>query len=408
MDLEKDNPDISNIETTLESEVNVFRRTEERNVTFDLGDASLGTMQLWKALNETAIVAVTDRKGTIKFVNGRFCEISKYTAQELIGQDHRIINSGFHSKAFMKDLWVTISSGRIWRGEIRNKNKFGAYYWVDTTIIPFMDDGGGIFQYVAIRYDITRLKRTEEQLVVARDQAEAGNRTKSAFMAHMSHELRTPLNGIVGSAEYLKARVHEPKLNVFVGIIADASKTLLALINDILDLSKIEAGKMRLLETEVSLTRFIRELSNMFSVYRMNQNVEFIASISAELPQLIIIDELRLRQILYNLLGNAFKFTEAGKVTLNVLSAKKGHCIIFEIIDTGIGIAEGQQQFIFEPFHQQERQDSKYGGTGLGLSISSRLVQMMGGSIELKSEIGVGSEFKITLPYKVSSLARSC
>lgn len=363
-------------------------------------DSKSELLQLRKALDETAIVAITDAKGKIKFVNDKFCQISKYSKEELLGQDHRIVNSGFHSKAFMKALWKTIASGKVWKGVIKNRNKTGEYYWVDTTIVPFVDETKKIHEYVSIRYDITRLKEIENQLNIAKDQAESANKIKSAFLANMSHELRTPLNGILGSANYLSTKVNDLKLKTMIDLIIRSGSNLLELINNILDLSKIEANKIQIVESEINLPVFIQELSSIFSIFRTTNQVEFQVNLSADLPTSIIIDPQRLRQILTNLLENSFKFTEEGSVILNVLPGEREFQLIFEVKDTGIGIEAEHQKSIFKPFQQQPNQDPKYRGTGLGLSISNRLVQRMGGCITLKSKKRVGSEFRVIIPYK--------
>ncbi len=252
--------------------------------------------------------------------------------------------------------------------------------------------------------DITDLKKYELNFRMAKEQAELANRTKSIFLANMSHEIRTPLNGILGSAEILAGRVQDPKLNTFVKHITNAGKTLLALINDILDLSKIEAGKIEIAQARVNVQEFINELSSMFLVSHKSKNLEFHIDISPELPTHILIDQLRLRQILYNLLGNAFKFTEEGSISI-VVSPAENDNIIFEVKDTGIGIMADHLTLIFEPFRQQDKQDTtKYGGTGLGLAISSRLAEAMGGEIRLQSERGVGSVFTVTLPYQLAAM----
>ncbi len=205
------------------------------------------------ALDEHSIVAVTDTSGKITYVNDKFCRISKYSREELIGQDHRIINSGYHPRTFFAELWKTIAAGNVWHGEVCNRAKNGSLYWVDTTIVPFRDADGRITQYVAIRTDITDRKRAEEELINAKEAAEVANRAKSEFLANMSHEIRTPMTAILGFAENMldASQSESEKLNC-IHTIRRNGDCLLGLINDILDLSKIEAGKMTIERGTVS------------------------------------------------------------------------------------------------------------------------------------------------------------
>ena len=252
------------------------------------------------------------------------------------------------------------------------------------------------------RLEVVNSERDEllRELTKAKENAEASNRLKSAFLANLSHELRTPLNGILGSADILTKKIQEPKLKTFIDHITTSGKNLLALINDILDLSKIEAGKIQIILAETNVQDFILGISNIFSIWKEESEVDFKVTVSASVPTTFFTDTLRLGQVLSNLLGNAFKFTEKGTITLAVSSVENQY-IIFEVKDTGIGIAADQQVLIFEPFHQQEKQNhSKYGGTGLGLSISKRLTELLGGQIKLTSEKEVGSVFTVTLPYR--------
>jgi PAS domain S-box-containing protein len=237
----------------------------------------------------------------------------------------------------------------------------------------------------------------------AKQQAEAADRAKSEFLANMSHEIRTPMNAIIGFSELLSTLITDKKQKNYLDSIQTSSRSLLTLINDILDLSKIEAGKLDIQLETINPYSIFTELQQIFALEIAQKNLEFLIEIDQDLPTALLLDETRLRQVLLNLLGNAIKFTEQGYIKLKaqkVYTIKKNGKInlIISVIDTGIGIPEYQQDLIFESFRQQDGQSTRqYGGTGLGLAITKRLVKMMNGSITIKSQVGVGSTFEITL-----------
>ena len=244
------------------------------------------------------------------------------------------------------------------------------------------------------------IQKKKEELVKAKNQAESANRAKSEFLATMSHEIRTPMNSILGFSEIMLNTTDNAKQKSYLTSILDSGNILLSLINDILDLSKIEAGRVEISAEPTDIRVITNEIKHFFHLKTQEKKLSFIVEIDNEMPQTIVIDEVRLRQILINLVGNAVKFTDEGfvKIEIRLLDNKNG-IISFEIavIDSGIGIPEQDQQRIFESFSQQSGQDNrKYGGTGLGLSISKRLCEMMHGKIDLESDPGEGSRFTIT------------
>ena len=356
-----------------------------------------------RALDESAIVAITDQKGKITYVNDKFCEISKYSREELIGKDHKIINSGYHSKEFIKNLWQTIATGKIWKGEVKNIAKDGNYYWVDTTIVPFFNDKGKPIQYIAIRADITEKKKVEEDLIAAKKIAENSVKIKDEFLRNMSHEIRTPMNSIIGFTDLLLETNLNSEQNEFLGRIKKSSSTLLVLTNDILDSSKLESGKLIFESIDFDLIELIDQVIKMIEHKAKKKGIELSLFIDSKCPRYINGDPTRLNQVLLNLINNSVKFTEEGEVNIYVkpkIENDDSINIIFKIEDTGIGMSEKAQKIIFERF-TQARSDTtrKYGGSGLGLAIVKMIVDQRKGEIHLESTLGKGTTFTIMIPF---------
>jgi len=355
------------------------------------------------ALDQSTEVAITDSRGRIVYVNDGFCRISKYSKEELLGQNHRLLNSRTHPKEFFKDMWDTISNGRVWHGDICNKAKDGTLHWMATTITPFLGADGRPAQYVCIRHDITRIKHAELELAKARDLALEAARIKADFMANMSHEIRTPLNGVIGMTDLLQTTQITAEQRDYVETIRKSSDILLTLINDILDFSKIESGRLELEEIDFSLKIMVEDAAAIFASEARQKGLELLCRMDPGLPPVVRGDPARLKQVLLNLIGNAVKFTDRGRVEVRVTPAEgngRSRPVRFEIQDTGIGIAPKLQARLFEAFRQGDSSVTRrYGGTGLGLVISKRLVQRMGGEIRLRSEQGAGSTFSFTVPF---------
>ncbi|MBX3322659.1 MAG: PAS domain S-box protein [Phycisphaeraceae bacterium] len=487
--------------------------------------ALLEVAALRGALDEHSIISVADRAGRIIDVNTGFCRISGYSREELIGQDHRMLNSGTHPKDFWVEVWRTISSGRAWRGEICNRRKDGTNYWVDSTIVPCRGPSGRIEKFVSIRFDvtaqksaetalarserrnraivsalpdlmfwidsegkfldyegdsglllsrekfigrrvvdvlpselavramaaikqaldtgeltrleyelmmpegkreyelriiiltaddvlcfvrdITEAKRAERALREAQYEAESASRAKSEFLANMSHEIRTPLTSILGYAQVMREEESKhPEASAerlqSLETIERAGEHLLTVINDILDISKIESGRMGVERIETPFVRVVYDIDSLMRPRARGKGVRLQTEFTTPVPDRILSDPTKLRQILMNLIGNATKFTDKGVIQVRIATAGEGALrrLRFEVEDTGSGMSEEQASRLFEPFAQADSSITrKHGGTGLGLVISRRLADLMGGDVWLEwTEAGKGSCFVMELP----------
>lgn len=514
--------------------------------------------QSWRKIVDLyMLISVTDRSGKIVDVNEGFCALSQYTRAELLGKNHRIINSGHHPKEFWIDMWRTIASGKTWRGEVCNRAKDGSLYWVDAMMLPLTNPAGKITGFVSLRFDITErvkaqaevdkarkqlveqqdrferairgtsdglwdlypetkvvwysdqfkrllglkpekfdclepnlqgfvqrvhpddvdegmaalerhlkmgerfdiqvrvkkesgeygwfrtrglatrdkqgrpirmagslteiddqkraeeeLRKTVAELKIERAKAEKlaeeanmANRQKSEFLANMSHEIRTPMTAILGYTDLLLGedgldKAPSQRRMAFESIRRNGNH-LLSIINDILDMSKIEAGKMVLERIQAEPRQLVNDVVTALEERASSKGLEFKLHFNSVLPPTILTDPTRLRQILINLVGNAIKFTEAGSVALDVSYDALAQVIEFVVVDTGIGMDKDQLQLIaeFNSFTQASAgMTRKFGGTGLGLSISHALANLLGGTLDVTSEFGVGSAFTVRLP----------
>ncbi|MFC2079492.1 PAS domain S-box protein, partial [Candidatus Bipolaricaulota bacterium] len=360
--------------------------------------------QLSRVIEESPVsVVITNVEGAIEYVNPRFSEVTGYGLEEATGANPRILKSGHQPTEFYKELWETIIAGRNWRGEFCNMKKSGDLFWELASISPIRDENDVITHFVAIKEDITERKHAAWDLEQAKRDAESANQAKSDFLANMSHELRTPLNAVIGFSEVLAdgtfGELNE-KQTQYVGNILQSGRHLLSLINDILDLSKVEAGKMELDLSDVDASLLIFE-SLIFVQEKAHQHdIRLETSLSEDVRALTIqADERKLKQILFNLLSNATKFTPDGGSVM--LSAELGAGeLLVRVQDTGIGLKPEDLHRVFDEFEQI---DSSYAkpqqGTGLGLALTKRLIELHGGRIWAESEgEGNGSTFTFTLP----------
>ena len=328
------------------------------------------------------IASSTDSLGIITNVTESFCDISGYTKEELIGKPHNIIRHKNMSSELFEELWNTIRSGKQWNGKIKNRAKDGSVYWVDTSIMAIKDKDNKIIGYESIRHDITAQKVKEE------------------FMANMSHELRTPLNSILGFSTILMRKQENPKEKELSRQINLSAKSLLNLINDILDLSKIHDSKFSISPFEFNAYENIEEFSHQFEGLTAQKSLSFTNTIDKSLQAIFFADISRINQITLNLISNAVKFTpENGEIKFS--TSYKNNKLLIKVEDNGIGMSPSTADKVFKPFVQADGTTTrKYGGTGLGLSIVQSLVELMNGKIELISHEGKGTTITVTLPIE--------
>lgn len=370
--------------------------------------------QLRHAIDQHAIVSATDEHGTIVEVNDKFCAISGYSREELIGRNHRIVKSGGHPDSLFTEMWSTITSGRVWQGTVCNRKKDGGYYWVEATIVPILDEQGLPWRYISIRTDFTDLKLAHEQLelelgrsralheelIAARDEAQAANQAKSVFLSNMSHELRTPLNAILGFGQLLESDAAlTPDQTDSVLEITNAGRHLLELVNEVLDLAKIESGRLELTLGPVILDELVYECLSLTQPIAASRGICF-ALPSASMCVLQA-DRTRLKQALVNLLGNAVKYNSPnGVVRLEYEFPDERRIIRIHVHDTGTGIAPERLPELFQPFHRLGQELGEVEGTGIGLAITKRLIEAMGGKVGAASTLGEGSDFWLELPLE--------
>jgi len=362
------------------------------------------------ALDQHSIVAITDVQGTITFVNDLFTEVSGYRREELIGQNHRLLKSGKHDNNFFRDMFNQLVRGKTFHAEICNKAKDGHLYWVDTTIVPFMNDKGKPESYIAIRTDITKQKQVEVELIKSRDDAEKAVIAKSEFLASMSHEIRTPMNGVLGMLGLLiNSKLDEDQLHR-VKIAQSSGQALLSLINDILDFSKIEADKLDLEIMDFNLRGMLGEFAEAMAYTAQSKGLELILDVTKVENSMVKGDSSRLRQILTNIVGNAIKFTSEGEIVVRAEIKEKNNDELFmnfEVSDTGIGIPDENLSTLFESFSQVDTSTTrKFGGTGLGLAIARKLCVLMGGDIAVESVETKGSVFKFSVILEKSLISQ--
>ncbi|MDA7427726.1 ATP-binding protein [Primorskyibacter aestuariivivens] len=346
---------------------------------------------------DSVVISRPDRR--IEWVNDAFCRSTGYDRDEAIGKTPgELLNSPHTDLGKVAELEANLKAGKPFRTEILNRRKDGSDMWVDTTLVPLLTDQGETERIVAIERDITQAKAHEQELADARVAAESSERAKSEFLATMSHEIRTPMNGIIGMSELLSETRLDQSQRFYTDTIRGSAEALLKIINDILDLSKLDAGKLSIDPVDFAPGPCILDCMDLLQKQADEKSLLLDVSFETCLPQLMHGDDGRLRQILMNLVGNALKFTEHGSVSVRVQHEEydDGYRLQLAVRDTGIGIAPDKIETIFDNFSQADAATTrKFGGTGLGLTISRLLAQQMGGDITVTSEPGEGSCFEL-------------
>jgi PAS domain S-box-containing protein len=361
--------------------------------------------ELKSALDEHAIVAITDAQGKITYANDKFCAISKYAREELVGQDHRIVSSGHHSKEFIRNLWTTIAQGKVWHGEFKNKAKDGSFYWVDMTIVPFLNADGKPRQYVSIRTDITESKAAEqkihqlntelEQRVVERTaELEVANKELEAFSYSISHDLRAPLRAVNGFAgivlEDFGAQLPEEGRSHLERIRAGALR-MGALIDDLLAFSRLSRQAVN--RQNVNTVKLVQNVLDELKSQRDGREIEIKIG---ELP-VCHGDPALLKQIWVNLVSNAIKYTRGREPAIvEIGCARENNENVFFVRDNGAGFDMQYATKLFGVFQRLHRAD-EFEGTGVGLAIVQRIVHRHDGRVWAKAELNHGATFYFTI-----------
>lgn len=360
------------------------------------------------ALNRSSIVAITNADGIITYVNENFCRISQYSSEEVIGQDHRILNSGYHPAAFMRELWETIESGNVWKGEIRNKRKDSTFYWVDATIVPFINDEGKPYQYLSIRTDITERKNAEQELHNLNEQLEERvknrtlqlelvNKELESFSYSVSHDLRAPLRAVSGYSKIVledySNKIDSEGKRLLNNIVGNA-KMMGQLIDDLLSFSRL--GRKEIAMVDIDMQGLVRGclqqvLDNTTGKYVVE--VEPLVNCTGDVNMI--------KQVWVNYIGNAVKYS-ANNTRPQILigSRLENDMIIYYIKDNGVGFDMNYAHKLFGVFQRLHRAD-EFEGTGVGLALVKRIIAKHNGEVWAESELGKGATFYFSLPQKI-------
>ncbi|QDT41892.1 Sensory/regulatory protein RpfC [Gimesia alba] len=361
------------------------------------------------AISKSQMVIEFALDGTILKANEKFLETMGYSLDELIGQHHSVfVDPRERESVQYATFWEQLRQGEYITAQLKRIDKHGHSVWIQASYNPILDLNGEPFKIVKYSVDVTQrvlidqaLKVAKQDLVHAKEAAELANQTKSEFLANMSHEIRTPMTAILGFTDVLLGSVVKPEDIDSVKIIKRNGESLIGLINDILDLSKIEAGKLDVEHIDCSAHQIVSDVASLMRVRSASKGLDLKVRFDGPIPETICSDPTRLRQVLINLVGNAIKFTETGSIEIVVRllnGAEDEPKLQFDVIDSGIGIPKDKIEKLFSRFTQADGSTTReFGGTGLGLTISKRLVELLGGMVSVSSKIGEGSTFTVTV-----------
>ncbi|MCB0429236.1 MAG: PAS domain S-box protein [Flavobacteriales bacterium] len=353
-------------------------------------------------------ILIANHQGEIQWVNAAFQRISGYSLDDVKGTHGEVLRHGKYTgldpqHPYFKRMQETRHSVSY---ESKNYAKSGREFWSLTTLTPVLNENGEIEGIVAMDSDVTEKKKAEKDIIKSRKIAESSVKARELFMANMSHEIRTPMNAIMGIIQLLRETHTTEQQEKYLKSMEFASENLLRIIDDVLDLSKIESGKLSIEKLEFNIGEMVKDLINTISYRANEQNIDLKLVMGLDIPDVILGDPVRINQILMNLISNSIKFTHEGSVKLSVdlKEAGKDRCVLrFTVKDTGIGIPKDKQEQIFEEFEQAHKGNTrKYGGTGLGLSIVKRLTKLMDGTLKMRSKEGKGTTFIIDLPLEIA------
>ncbi|EMR02342.1 PAS domain S-box protein [Cesiribacter andamanensis] len=366
----------------------------------------LANLSLVASRTDNAVM-ISDRKYRVEWINEAFVRATGYSLEEIRGQYPReFMVSEATDGATLERLNNCLRRARPFSDEILLRNRKNEQKWVQLTINPVMNAGGTVERFVSVYTDLSERKAFEQELRKAKEVAEHSAEIKDYFLSTVSHELRTPLNAVIGLAYHLLQNNPRPDQFDDLNILKFSAENLLSLINDILDLSKIEAGKIKIERVQFNLRDILNSLKHTFRTQTKAKGLQFSLQLQENVPHELEGDPVRLIQIMTNLLSNAIKFTHVGQVTV-IISATplegEQYLLTAEVKDTGIGIPENRLEAIFEKFEQANTSTAAYGGTGLGLAITKQLVELQQGRIWVNSRPGMGSTFGFSIPYRKTS-----
>lgn len=367
----------------------------------------LETLSLVVSRSGNAIL-ILNEEGEIEWSNKAFEKLSGYPANEILGSKLESLVFGPSTETITRNRFAqAIRNGHEFNEDVLQYRKDGTTLWVESKLIPVPDDSGETSRWISLQTDITRRRQTQEALLAAKKSAESSSRAKSEFLANMSHEIRTPMNAILGMTDLALATHLTREQRDYLNTVRTSADSLLGILNDVLDISKIEAGKMELESLEFSLGDVVRETLRALAIRAHEKGLELAVHMPVDLPSYFTGDPIRLRQVLFNLVGNAIKFTHQGEIVVSVeqqWSTASHVSLHFTVRDTGIGIPKDRLERIFESFSQVDSSMARrFGGSGLGLTITAQLLALMNGKIWVQSEEGEGTSFHFTLQLELAN-----